>query len=685
MYRKTSEFASFRKKIAGAKNILEKIALLDATPSVTEGKNMLKKLGFPFSQEEEYVLKALIFLRQWEVVFSNEEESSPSFTLKLQAFLNSAIQIDHFYREIGGLIGYQYELLRLMQRKKKEKGQMRIYPPLCIDISKEDKEIQKAISWGIHHLPEIGELYPIGGAADRLHLQDPTTHEELPAAKLLFAGKTLLQYLIDDVAAKEHLYYKLYGKKVLTPIAMMTSHEKNNHKHILNICEEEKWFKRPKESFHFFTQPLVPTITSEGKWCMKETLAPLYKPGGHGVIWKLAKECGVFSWFQGQGRRKALIRQINNPIAGVDSGLLAFAGIGCHNDMSFGFASCPREANAAEGINVLREKRVAKGFSYHLSNIEYCDFAKYSITKMEAFPSNTNILFVDLKEIEKVVVDHPFPGPLVNLKNIRYFSKGSLKEERVGRLEMTMQNIVDSFVETYPVAARRRLKKVFITMNERKKTISTAKKVYFSSGSTIETPERCFYDFLCNAHELLTRCRFTLPLMPSLQEYLEKGPSFIFSYHPTLGPLYSIIKKKLSKGKLHKQSELHCHLSDLYFDTVEVNGSFIIRAENPTQGRCFLRNVRILNEGIDYAVPTRFWSGEMVRKEMVKIHLQEGAEFYAENVTFRGNHLFEVKSGYRLKIKEHGGKLSQEMERVADPSWSWKYELGNQQILLKRQ
>lgn len=43
----------------------------------------------------------------------------------------------------------------------------------------------------------------------------------------------------------------------------------------------------------------------------------MMKPGGHGAIWKLMWDEGVFDWLQGQhGRRAALVRQISNPMAG---------------------------------------------------------------------------------------------------------------------------------------------------------------------------------------------------------------------------------------------------------------------------------------------------------------------------------------------------------------------------------
>jgi len=48
-------------------------------------------------------------------------------------------------------------------------------------------------------LPFLGEIYPLGGSADRLGLVDPNTGECLPAAMLPYCGRTLLEGLIRDL------------------------------------------------------------------------------------------------------------------------------------------------------------------------------------------------------------------------------------------------------------------------------------------------------------------------------------------------------------------------------------------------------------------------------------------------------------------------------------------------------
>ena len=56
---------------------------------------------------------------------------------------------------------------------------------------------------------------------------------------------------------------------------------------------------------------MVPVVSAKtGKWVVPEALAPMMKPGGHGAIWKLMLDRGVFSWLDTLGCEAALVRQI---------------------------------------------------------------------------------------------------------------------------------------------------------------------------------------------------------------------------------------------------------------------------------------------------------------------------------------------------------------------------------------
>lgn len=656
-------------RLATTSSLFEKISLLDALPQIESFLSRYPTLRTFFaglSAECEVAFKQIIAIGQAERIFAGVGEIDAE---ELRVLIEKLVAIDHFYREMGGIVGYQAKIVELLKGKNEGSGGADYHSPHFIDITKETGEVQEAIEWGIEAMPQMGEIYPLGGAADRLHLVDEATGMELPAAKLSFGGRSLLERLIRDLQAREFLYYQKTGKQLITPIAIMTSHEKNNDRHVKEICEKLNWFGRPKESIRFFTQPLVPAVDQNGDWCLMGPLKPLFKPGGHGAIWKLARDGGIFAWFEKQGRTKALIRQINNPMAGLDYGLLAFTGIGCKKEMIFGFASCPRLLRAAEGVNVLIEK----GEKVVLTNIEYCDFAKFGIEDLplkegepySRFSSNTNILFADLKAISRAVDACPFPGLLINLKK----SSMGNKEVMMARLESTMQNIADVFTEEK--GRELKTERTYVTYNRRHKTISTAKKAFVSGGSLQETPENCFYDLLTAHRELLLECGFDLPPKRSLEEYLKSGPEFLFLYHPAMGPLYSILRKKIRGGSLALGSECLLEVADFSAKELKIAGSLQVVAEQPIGhlegnrfhysdqiGSCLLENVTIENRGVDWNSSKPFWKMENRREESVKIVLKGRSRFIARNVTLRGNHTFLVENGMVMEINDRGARTS---------------------------
>ncbi len=56
---------------------------------------------------------------------------------------------------------------------------------------------------------------------------------------------------------------------------------------------------------------MVPVVcVDDGRWVVEQPLQPMMKPGGHGAIWKLMLDEGVFDFFAQQGREAAIVRQI---------------------------------------------------------------------------------------------------------------------------------------------------------------------------------------------------------------------------------------------------------------------------------------------------------------------------------------------------------------------------------------
>lgn len=681
-----------------------RLEILNCDPKIVaffESPSWLRTALSGLSLECELVIKSLIAIDQKELF--HLDEGDVHFTSRLRALLDDLIPVERFYKAIGGIIGYHYVICSLMRSDSSNCEQQRClyHRPPGYDISSETQEVNAYVLEGIRALATMGELYPVGGAADRLHLIDPDTGLALPAAQLRFCGKTLLEGLIADVQAREYLFYQLFDQQITVPIAMMTSQEKDNHRQILSICEENKWFGRPQSAFHFFCQNAVPLVDIRGVWCQSESGKLLMKPGGHGVIWKMARDSGVFDAWKKAGIHKMLVRQINNPVAGTDYGLLAFCGIGYRENKAFGFASCPRQIASAEGINVLLERACGeKDIEYCLTNVEYCNFKKWGIEDKPAqegscyslFPSNTNILFADMETIEQAIEELPIPGMIVNLKKIP-----QLIDRQAARLESTMQNIADYLIDRLALQTTESLK-TFITYNLRRKTISTTKRAFDAFGPSMETPEGCFYDVLQNAYNLLkTHCHFDLPSLGSVDDYLQQGPAWIFLYHPALGPLYSIIGQKLRKGILKSNSELQLDIAEIDCEELHLEGSLKITAENimgdrsadgqirysDQTGKCMLRRLKVRNRGIDKGARSCYWKNEITRHELCEIIIRGNGEFMAEDVSLQGNWRIEVDPGFRVRAVMHDKEVLILKEKIETPQWQWKYCISDGRILLK--
>ncbi|CAK8566459.1 unnamed protein product [Lathyrus sativus] len=661
--------------------------------------------------------------------------------MDLNKLVETLAQIESFYDCIGGVIGYQITVLELIaqslvDRKNtnwsqhmgdvKESQILGIDAPTGLDLSENIEYASQAALWGIEGLPDLGEIYPLGGSADRLDLVDPNTGECLPAAMLPFCGRTLLEGLIRDLQAREFLYFKLYGKQCITPVAIMTSSAKNNHKHITSLCERLSWFGRGQSTFQLFEQPLVPVVGAEdGQWLVTKPFSPLSKPGGHGVIWKLAHDKGIFKWFFRQGRRGATVRQVSNVVAATDVTLLALAGIGLRQGKKLGFASCERVSGATEGINVLMEKRSPDGnWEYGVSCIEYTEFDKFGITDgslvpkclQAEFPANTNILYVDLPSAELVGSSrnvNSIPGMVLNTrKTIVYVDQfGRHCSVSGGRLECTMQNIADNYFNSYSSRCYNSVEDkldTFIVYNERKRVTSSAKKKRRHGHKSLrQTPDGALLDMLRNAHDLLSPCDIKLPEIEADENYIDSGPPFLILLHPALGPLWEVTRQKFYGGSVSVGSELQIEVAEFFWSNVQLNGSLVIIAENITGsmkidensesilhhgqrcGRCKLQNVKVLNDGVDWSYDGNvYWKHDVKRSEMLKIVLHGNAEFEATDVVLQGNHVFEVPDGYKLKIMPGSPGLAIQLNPIEQDmmdsgSWHWDYKIEGSHIKLE--
>ena len=706
-------------QILAKKSTADKLALLNASglvQSFLAKSRTLRSFLKGLSPECDLVIKAILAVGQGPIVFNSIDSLSDKFG-HLRVLVHTLLEVEHFYSVIGGIIGYYGTVLKLLNENKKpvaENLNESFYYPPVEDITKETFNRAKMVKAGICALPQMAEIYPIGGAGERLNLLHAKTGVPLPVAELNFEGFSLLQRLIVDLQAREYIYWKLFGELLETPIVFMGSHEKDNITNILKLCQNACWFGRSPDSFQLLVQPLVPQITENGDFSLSDFLKLTLKPGGHGVIWRLASQEGVFDWLKAKRRTKMLIRQINNPVAGIDDTLLIFSGIANAYNKSFGFVACDRLMGAAEGMLVLKQtladmhaepsSSLADSlYNYAITNVEYVSFKSKGIQEtpkepgspFSHFMANTNILFAELDTIEKALDINPLPGFVINMKKKASFidAQGNISEQTAGRLESAMQNIADHIVhKSYKDIDQVQAADLpsFVMYTHRKKALSVTKNAYVPEKCIQETPESCYFSVQENAYDLLTNhCHMHLPSLGDLGQYLSFGPPFIIRYAAALGPLYQIISQKIQQGRLSKGSELILEIAELELQHLDRSGSLKIMAKdifgqtqalpgkvsyNHLGGKCQLYNVKVNNPGIDYQCGHNCYFRDEVRHlAALEIILHGNAEFYAKDVVFEGPRHIEVPSGQRMEVKMVDGQLHLHTFKIEAPTWYWKY------------
>ncbi len=553
----------------------------------------IQELTLPTALDEknEYFYRLLIDIGQAQLFDAISIPFSSSLLQDLE-------EIDFFYHEIGGILGYQ----KLVEQKLEANPKIiedEVFPPQMISIEDQSPLIKKSIETGLENLPKLCEIYVVGGAADRLGWFDLETKTPLPAASFSFLGKTLLQYLVEDLIAREYAYFKVYGKKVITPICLMTSHETNNHKKMVELLEKQNYFGRPKETFFFIKQPMVPVVDKKGKWIVDQGKIVL-KPSGHGALWTAGLKKNVFQLLKNQNREYGLVRQINNLIIGVDENLLAFYGLGIEKKKNFGFFVTQRIQGNSEGVVVCQIKKEDK--KKIVTNIEYCQIE--SIQLSNEFPANTNLLFFHLDGIETAIQKLPFPGTLLNFKSFQD-AAGS------ARIELTMQNLAEAFDDD-DLDPKLEHQQVFLAYQEREKAISTIKRLENRHGCWDETPQQVFYDRYQMIDTLLRRaCGSQLPEKSDEIEEFLKSPPFFFFYHPALGPSFKEIGRKVQKLKIKSGSWIDLNIAECSIRDLVVKGALEVRSRSLTgqkeasicdfshhPSRLIIQNSEIENEGI---------------------------------------------------------------------------------------
>nr|GME12659.1 UTP--glucose-1-phosphate uridylyltransferase 3, chloroplastic [Ipomoea batatas] len=210
-----------------------------------------------------------------------------------------------------------------------------------------------------------------------------------------------------------------------------------------------------------------------------------------------------------------------------------------------------------------------------------------------------------------------------------------------------------------------------------------------------------------NAYDILSHCGINIPQIEGDNKYVDSGPPFLILLHPALGPLWEVIRQKFHGGSISEGSELQIEVAEFYWRDVQLDGSLIILAENVMGStmldengetvlqygkrcsRCKLKNVKVLNDGIDWnSRDNLYWKHDVQRFESVKVILHGNAEFEAMDVILQGNHVFEVPDGYKMKITPGNSGFEVQLNAIENRSmdsgtWFWNYKIMGTHIQLE--
>ena len=111
--------------------------------------------------------------------------------------------------------------------------------------------------------------------------------------------------------------------------------------------------------------------------------------------------------------------------------------------------------------------------------------------------------------------------------------------------------------------------------------ITSSAKRQRQPGSTKihQTPDGSFFDLMRNADDVLRMCGVSTPGVGAVDKYLAEGPGFVFLYHPALGPLWSVIARKIQGGVLAEGAELVLECAEVNIRGLELDGSLLVQAE----------------------------------------------------------------------------------------------------------
>jgi UTP---glucose-1-phosphate uridylyltransferase len=237
-----------------------------------------------------------------------------------------------------------------------------------------------------------------------------------------------------------------------------------------------------------------------------------------------------------------------------------------------------------------------------------------------------------------------------------------------------------------------------VVFNERRKVTSSCKRQPNDSGNLRQTPQGSFLDLMKNNIAIMRDHDHGWTVEAGEISETSEIPSHILLFHPSMGPLWEVMRQKLGTGLLAPGAEMVLDCPEVRIDDLVVDGSFRVLVKEPETEqyttrpqrvfmhhqtpRCRLEKCTIVNDGIDFDNPgNQYWRCRVVRRESLTIELEGDAEFDAQGCVFRGNYTFRVPAGYRMTVRPNPDAMDDAKESLIavdltakrEGSWSWRW------------
>jgi UDP-N-acetylglucosamine/UDP-N-acetylgalactosamine diphosphorylase len=233
----------------------------------------------------------------------------------------------------------------------------------------------------------VAVLIVAGGQGTRLGFPGPKGSFPVSPVK----NKPLFQLFAESVGALSARY------RADLPLLIMTSRE--NHEETRGLFETRGFFGLPRETVHFFSQGLLPTLTPDGRLILRERTNLLANPDGHGGSLKALHESGMAARLRERGIEEIFYCQVDNPLVRIADP----AFIGYH-----------RQGGAEISTKVVRRQNLEEKVGiYGLVDgrpavVEYSDFSPEEYRSLDGkgnilyWAGNTAIHMISLPFVERL-------------------------------------------------------------------------------------------------------------------------------------------------------------------------------------------------------------------------------------------------------------------------------------------